>query len=166
MNAVKKALELLLVGTLPLICISCGPHMKIQPSVKPYKQQMPAMPAGTVPVQGRSDTFTAAQAKLTANPLKATSANLDAGKIYYGYYCLMCHGTDGRGNGPVGQSYIPKPADLTSSATQGLSDAELYSRMLTGIGHSPVMEQTVLPEHRWPLVLYIRDFKGHSTAAH
>lgn len=117
------------------------------------------MPAGTVPTTGRLDTLTIQQSRLTKNPLPATAVNLKNGRIYYGYYCLMCHGDNGDGNGPVGQSYVPKPADLRSEAVRSMTDGQLYLAMLMGEGHEPVMIQTVAPAHRWPLVMYLRTLK-------
>jgi len=78
------------------------------------------------------------------------------GRIYYDYYCVFCHGTDGRGNGPVGQSYMPKPSDLTDPSVQRQSDGELLRKSLTGTGHEPVLARVIPPEHRWYLVSYVR----------
>lgn len=114
------------------------------------------MPEGTVPTRGRLETLIREQSQLAANPLPRTEVNIRNGRIFYGYYCLMCHGSDGRGDGIVGQGYVPKPTDLTSSQIAELSDGELYIRMLTGTGHDPALIQTVLPDHRWPIVMYIR----------
>ena len=139
--------------------------MADQISIQPYERKMPDMPAGTVPASGRVETTTIRQSGLSANPLQNTPDNLKRGKVYYGYYCQMCHGQKGDGSGPVGESYVPKPADLTSPAVTGLSDGELYLRMLSGTGHDPVMEQTVLPEHRWALVLYVKSLGKGSPAS-
>jgi mono/diheme cytochrome c family protein len=134
--------------------------MKNQVSIQPYEQRMPTMPSGAVPIEGRLQTLTAQQSALTTNPLPATPVNRKNGGIYYGYYCLMCHGVKGDGNGPVGQSYVPKPTDLSSPAVTSMNDGQIYGAMLNGVGHSPVLAQTVLPEHRWPLVMYVRTFSG------
>lgn len=152
----RPALLSLIAVICALSCASCGPHMRIQASIKPYEQKMPNAPVGTVPTRGRLQTYTALQSASAANPLTPNPTVLSNGRIYYGYYCVMCHGADGRGNGPVGQSYVPKPTDLTSASVTGMTDGRLYRGMLSGVGHSPVMDQTVLPEHRWPLVLYVR----------
>ncbi len=142
-----------------LACASCGPRMRLQPSIKPYEISMPSMPAGTVPTIGRLETYTQQQSNLGTSPIARTTANINDGRIYYTYYCIQCHGEDGSGNGPVGQSYVPKPTDLSSAAVTSLPDGQLYLRMLHGVGHDPVMMQTVLPQHRWPLVLYLRTFR-------
>jgi hypothetical protein len=90
------------------------------------------------------------------NPLQPTPTILGAGKIYYSYYCVFCHGESGAGDGPVGHSYVPPPADLRSPRVAAYGDGRLLQAMLRGVGHEPVLERVVAPEHRWPLVLYVR----------
>ena len=48
------------------------------------------------------------------NAVSPTPGAISLGRIYYGYYCLMYHGEDGNGEGPVGASYVPLPTGLTS----------------------------------------------------
>lgn len=38
------------------------------------------------------------------------------GKLMYQSYCAPCHGTDGRGNGPVAGAMKTQPSDLTQLA--------------------------------------------------
>ncbi|MBI2842320.1 MAG: cytochrome C [Armatimonadetes bacterium] len=159
MHSFGRILRIVIACACGFCCASCGPHMNIQPSIQPYEREMPEMPAVTVPFTGRLETRTLEASQIVANPLSRTPENLEKGRIYYGYYCRMCHGKEGDGHGPVGQSYVPKPADLSSPALAGLTAGELYYRMLYGTGHEPVMDQTVLPEHRWPLVMYVRTFQ-------
>jgi mono/diheme cytochrome c family protein len=44
-------------------------------------------------------------------PMKHTSH--DSGKEMYTNYCAVCHGTDGKGNGPAAEALKTPPADLT-----------------------------------------------------
>jgi len=90
------------------------------------------------------------------NPLPATPENLARGRVYYTYYCVFCHGELGSGDGPVGQSYLPRPADLRSRHTAALKDGELVQALVTGTGHAPVLERIVPPEYRWYLALQVR----------
>lgn len=49
--------------------------------------------------------------------------NPQNGKILFNTYCTNCHGTQGKGDGPIGQSLIPPAADLTATGT--ISDKKL-----------------------------------------
>lgn len=40
----------------------------------------------------------------------------DAGKTLFVHYCSSCHGTDGKGNGPLAEVLEIEPADLTQLA--------------------------------------------------
>ena len=42
--------------------------------------------------------------------------DVEFGKIAYGTYCAVCHGSTGKGDGPVAGQLKNKPADLTSLA--------------------------------------------------
>ena len=44
-------------------------------------------------------------------PMKGTSPA--SGKEMYTNYCAVCHGTDGKGNGPAAEALKTPPADLT-----------------------------------------------------
>jgi len=156
MRRIEIAATAAVLCVLVIACSSCGPHMTVQPSIKPYERRMPDMPAGTVPTTGRPAALAHKEAAAASNPVPPTPENVRLGRIYYGYYCRMCHGVNGDGNGPVGESYVPKPADLSSPSVVSLTDGQLYSRMLTGTGHDPVLIQTVPPEERWQLVAYVR----------
>ncbi len=134
--------------------------MNRQPSVQPFDRQMPMMPMETVPTTGSPRAVIARESKLAANPLPRSRRNLHNGRIFYGYYCLMCHGEKGDGNGQVGQSYVPKPTDLTSANVKSLPDGQLYAKMLSGTGHEPVMDNTVPPDQRWQIVMYVRSLKA------
>jgi len=45
--------------------------------------------------------------------LKADKTSPTSGRQMYASYCAPCHGTDGRGNGPIAPELKVAPADLT-----------------------------------------------------
>jgi len=49
-------------------------------------------------------------------PIKPTSAA--SGQEMYKTYCAVCHGTDGKGNGPAAEALKVPPTDLTTMATR------------------------------------------------
>lgn len=133
-----------------IVLLLSGPRMKNQPSVQAFDTIAALPPEDAVFLD--HEPFDASEMKLPA----INAANLERGKVYYGYYCIFCHGDDGRGNGPVGQSYVPKPADLRRDSVRLYDIEKLYYSTFTGTGHSPVLER-VIPEHQRPFILaYIR----------
>jgi hypothetical protein len=155
-----------------------NPQMIYQPHIKSYEAQMPMPQEGTVPVTAWNPPLPSeAQAAGLMNPLTAnrrpTADDCLRGKTYYEYYCGFCHGEQGDGNGPVGQSYVPKPSDLRSRKVQSLSDGQLLRASLLGTGHetslattrkSGILLNTVLPQHRWHIVLYVRSLGQKGTS--
>lgn len=161
MRARTKKIIILLIVIPPLLVAALfgyvlykGPRMAVQQHLREFQMNLPPRPAGTVTV--RRPDLTAAESDGLKNPLQANVANLTRGKVYYQYYCIFCHGDTGAGNGPVGQSYTPVPTDLRSEKVARYADGELLRAMLTGVGHEPVLERVVPPEHRWYLVLFVR----------
>lgn len=149
-----------------------SPRMYVQPHFRTYQRVAPPLPEGVVvagpapagptSIGQRIPLPSVDEAKSLANPEAATAESLARGKVYYAYYCVFCHGEKGDGNGPVGESYTPIPTDLRADKLRTYSDGQLYRAMLTGIGHDPVLDYTVLPEHRWHLVNYVRALSAES----
>ena len=151
------ALVMVLSGAgVALYLMFSGPHMRVQPKLLPYQALLPAMPKGTIPAFPVERQNLA----LARNPLADTEQTRRTGEAYYTNYCTSCHGKGGRGDGPVGRSYVPTPTDLTSLAVQALADDALYTGMLTGVGHAPVLSYVVDPEAPWYIVSYVRSLRG------
>jgi len=146
-----------------LYLLFTGPRMFEQPNIRQFQAQMPVTPANTVPVNYVFEPLPSKeQAQKMKNPIDANQANIARGKIYYGYYCVFCHGDKGDGFGPVGYSYVPVPADLRTEKIESMSDGQLLYSMLTGVGHDPMLARIVPAEFRWNLVVYVRSLNTQS----
>lgn len=136
-----------------------GPRMRSQAHLRTYQMVQPLPVEGAVPVTVPEQLPNAEAAAGVRNPLPDTEDNRRRGAVYYQYYCVFCHGEGCAGNGPVGESYTPVPADLRSKRIAGYGDGELLRAMLLGIGHEPVLARVVPPRHRWYLIRYLQSLK-------
>ncbi|MBM4258662.1 MAG: cytochrome c [Deltaproteobacteria bacterium] len=69
------------------------------------------------------------------------SAHGQEAKQLYDQTCAMCHGPEGKGDGPTAQVLQPKPANL-ATAIKGKNDAYLTKILKGGgasVGKSPLM---------------------------
>jgi mono/diheme cytochrome c family protein len=57
-----------------------------------------------------------AQTAPTVKHVPITNAPSNSGKDMYNSYCAVCHGTDGKGNGPAASAMKAAPTDLTALA--------------------------------------------------
>ena len=102
-------------------------------------------------------------ARKEKDPLEATPQNLQDGRDAFLARCQTCHGHDGSGLTPVGQSLYPRVPDLRAAPTQNLTDGEIHYIIENGV------ELTGMPAwdnpHQvqngdiWKLVLYIRSLR-------
>ncbi len=137
-----------------------GPHMENQENLRTFEKSEMLPPPHSIPVEKAPEL----PAMDESNPLQNNPENFNRGRVYYNYYCVFCHGEYHDGNGPVGKSYIPKPADLRADSIKNMRDAELIRKMLTGIGHTPVLERVIPYKYWWYLGLYIKNFKDNVSA--
>ncbi|MCM0080892.1 cytochrome C [Geomonas sp. Red32] len=154
----------LLFGALFLFVLYEGPRMTVQHHLREFQMIMPQRPADSVTATPPARIPSPAEAAQLKNPLPPTPQNLAAARVYYLCYCVFCHGDSGAGDGPVGESYIPRPADLRSARVAGYRDGQIVRAMLTGVGHEPVLERVVPPEYRWYLALHVRSLSAAGTS--
>jgi copper transport protein len=94
-----------------------------------------------------------------ANPIPPNPQSVGAGKAIYEVHCVPCHGEAGKGDGPLGLTLNPKPADLTLHAIPGVhTDAQLFDWITNGFPGSamPAWKAQLSDTDRWNLVNFIR----------
>ena len=83
----------------------------------------------------------------------------EGSKLFLEKGCIACHGISGRGDGPVGLTLNPRPADLTQHAIPGVhTDAQLFQFLTDGVPNSrmPSFKSKLSEIDRWNLVNFIR----------
>jgi mono/diheme cytochrome c family protein len=93
-------------------------------------------------------------------------AAIARGAQLYQTYCLMCHGADGRGQGPAAKGLPHAPADLTHHfhRAPGDGDAYLFWRVSEGgqvepfkssRSTMPAYKSVLSEEERWDVLAYV-----------
>jgi len=94
-----------------------------------------------------------------ANPIPPNQASIEAGRALFTTNCMPCHGATGKGDGPVGLTLNPPPADLTLHTQPGVHpDSQLFDWVTNGFPGSqmPAFKTVLSDTDRWNLVNYIR----------
>ena len=75
---------------------------------------------------------------LTAPSGWAETGDPDKGKAIYERLCGVCHGAQGKGDGPASKMMKPPAADLTGLKVKGKPDAELFQTIQNGRPPTPM----------------------------
>jgi mono/diheme cytochrome c family protein len=117
-------------------------------------------PPGSVPVTGREDSLDiTTDLAPVVNPAARTPASLARGRRIYDTYCVVCHGPQGGGDGPVAgkMGYVPP---LVTDMTKQRSDGYLYAMIRQGRGIMPRYGDKIRGVDRWHVVNYVRQLQG------
>ncbi|MGE3508793.1 MAG: cytochrome c [Vicinamibacterales bacterium] len=97
------------------------------------------------------------------NPVPASAEATARGMGHFAQYCALCHGNDGSGTGTAfGRGFYPKAPDMRQTATQALTDGELFYIIENGVrftGMPAFGSGTADPKGEtlaWQLVHFIR----------
>ena len=174
----KRAMAVLACGVLA----ACNPDdvvhrvswfsdMRYQRSIKPYEQPIPP-PEGAIPITGGQPAVDADNADRLLNPRATTAESLERGRWLYGTYCLVCHGPEGRGDGPVSVASggpFPGIPPLVDDARRRLSDGHIYgvtvNAQAMGRALMPAYGYRVRGNDRWDVVNYVRLLQGRAAGA-
>jgi mono/diheme cytochrome c family protein len=94
-----------------------------------------------------------------ANPVPPNTESVAAGRALFMENCALCHGDTGKGDGILGLTLNPRPADLTQHAIAGIhTDAQLFEWISNGFPGSsmPPFKASLSDTDRWHLVNFIR----------
>lgn len=152
--AAAVVVGVLMIFSYDIIKIDWVSFMEIQPSHKPMEDPLP-VPAQSIPVEGPAFIPNMGP---PSNPVPADAASIARGAELFHINCTACHGTDGKGTGPVA-AFLQKvkPADLTGPIVQSLSDGAIFLVISNGKpGTMPALNENLTVRERWDVVNYVR----------
>jgi mono/diheme cytochrome c family protein len=88
------------------------------------------------------------------NPYHPTSNTLDEGKALFETYCAVCHGAQGKGDGPI-SAKIPPPPSYVSDRLMQFQPGRFFHVMTLGTGKMPSYASQLSADERWKIVTYV-----------
>ena len=135
-------------------------------SVRTYEAPHQLPPEGTVYIGAPRHLDLLAADTVAVNPMTATPEILEQGEVLYLQYCVMCHGSEGAGDGPVvGENRLPPLPTLnllSDRAKNDLSDGYIWGMIANGRGVMPAYRR-IPQESRWQIVEYVRFLQDASS---
>ncbi|HET8890817.1 MAG TPA: cytochrome c [Candidatus Angelobacter sp.] len=88
------------------------------------------------------------------NPYRATPRTLEEGKELFRTYCAVCHGEQGRGDGPI-SGKIPPPPSYVSERLMQFPPGRIFHVISMGTGKMPSYAAQLSADERWKIVTYV-----------
>lgn len=129
-------------------------------------------PAGTVAMNRevypyKKEDVTEAEKNLK-NPNDLDNVEVLAlGEKHFKNYCFVCHGEQGKGDGPVADRFIGlKPPSIVNDRVKGFNDGRLFHIVTQGTGMmGAYINQMPWSKDRWAVVNYVRKLQKNSGAS-
>ena len=145
---------LVAILTVPLAGCEWFSTMSDPPSIEPHERAPRLPPENAVALGGLPDfDLTNADARV-ANVRPSSPGSLESGRAYYDTFCAVCHGSTGRGDGPLTRRFPAIPAVATAQVA-GYTDAYVFALITGGRGLMPEYSR-IPPSARWDIVNYLR----------
>jgi len=159
------------VGSLEVNCFQRAASVVLQKSIREgfglavseaLWKGVPVVGGETVPAPTTEEgMFDAKEAAASVpNPVPATPESVARGKYLFEITCMVCHGPEGRGDGPVGQVFEPSPVDLNDAYTQDQADGQIFFTLTRGRGVMPFYRDALSQQERWDVINYLKQELG------
>jgi copper transport protein len=106
-----------------------------------------------------------AAALVMAQSHPVTPQSVADGAVVYRQNCVVCHGLDARGDGPMAPTLNPRPADLILHVPLH-PDGDLYGWISDGFPGSamPAFRSQLTDQQRWDVLNYLKSLTSATTA--
>jgi mono/diheme cytochrome c family protein len=143
---------------------SYEPHPNLPGGTTAQAPQPGTIPQGRLPLHfGVSPREATRAGKKLRNPFAADDARArKRGAFIYANYCRMCHGPQGKGDGPVPQRGVPLPASLLGENAVEMKDGQMFHVLTYGQRNMSSMAGQLSREDRWKVIVFIRSLQGQA----
>ena len=94
-------------------------------------------------------------------PYGAPDAAVEArGAFVFTNFCQVCHGSAGRGDGPVPMRGYPAPPSLLADHALKLKDGQMFHILSYGQNNMPSYAGQLSREDRWKAIVHVRDLQA------
>jgi mono/diheme cytochrome c family protein len=98
------------------------------------------------------------EARTLRNPIPDSGHSRRKGAQLFLKHCTVCHGEDGRGNGPAARDLKTRPADLTDRREMArMTEGEIFWKIAHGRDPMPPFRRLMRDEEIWHLTRYVRE---------
>ena len=147
------ALGVMMLFSYDIVKVEWMSFMESQPSFRSMEHPLP-VPVNSIPVEGAAYIPGTGS---PSNPIQADAVSIARGKELFNINCSMCHGTEGKGNGPISNFIVNKPANLTGVKVVNFVDGEIFLTISNGVkGKMPALNENLTVRERWDVVNFIR----------
>jgi mono/diheme cytochrome c family protein len=118
------------------------------------------------PAAADEDWTAPAAEKARPNPMASNERDVSRGRSLYRQHCELCHGREGRGDGPSAKLHARNarpPQDLTRPEIQAnMTDGEIFWKIGSGFRENrkivmpAFVDEIPSPDDRWRVVLFVR----------
>jgi mono/diheme cytochrome c family protein len=88
------------------------------------------------------------------NPYRAAPQTIEEGKALFETYCAVCHGPQGKGDGPI-SAKIPAPPSYVSDRLMQFPPGRIFHVITLGSGKMPSYASQLSADERWKIVTYV-----------
>jgi mono/diheme cytochrome c family protein len=93
------------------------------------------------------------------NPFVGNHKATNDGKEMYNQMCVLCHGSQGQGNGEAGRTLQPNPANFLALNVKNQTDGAIFWKITNGNAPMATYFEILNDDQRWKLVNYIRELE-------
>ena len=136
-----------------LVHLGCGPDFSL--ILQPGEEAV--IPATYFVPEGAPEKAGAFHLRYSVYSFEALGTDaLQLGRQIYASRCVSCHGSQGRGNGPIARFLDGGVGDLTP-ALRRKGDGLLLDAIASGAGPMPAFAAALTDQERQALLLHLRD---------